>query len=426
LIATGSIAPPRAVPDGFARAAFGAVLLYIVLVYLSPGQAFFDGEELGIAKAPAGVAAAALLLAWLLQDRSLRVGGVVCALLIGHFAIVGLSAGWSLWPSMSLTTFLNGLKYLTIAWLVANLVDRPSRAVTYLHVLALSSVIPAIGEINSWAHGEHLVENGRATWVGNFGNPNDLAFHLDVGLALSLGCRELTPKRWLSIAYIVSIGIMATGVLLTQSRGGLIAAGLVMVLWGMRGVRRGRTLLAVLAIVAIAAWAGPDATWKRARTTLDYQEDASAQGRIDAWRTGINIMKGRPLTGVGAGAFPLAWGEFAPGDAGEARTAHNTFIQVVGETGIPSFALFVGAIALGLLGLTRTAKMAAALGTPDGDRIAIVARSVAIGLAAFVSCSLTGGLAYTWPLYFLLGLAAAVPMIAMQLPRSVPRQHAYQ
>jgi neutral ceramidase len=83
----------------------------------------------------------------------------------------------------------------------------------------------------------------------------------------------------------------------------------------------------VLAIVGAALWAGPAATWQRAGTTLHYDEDASAQGRIDAWRTGLNVMRGRPLTGVGAGAFPLAWAEYAPGDAGAARTAVIGYAQ---------------------------------------------------------------------------------------------------
>ena len=40
------------------------------------------------------------------------------------------------------------------------------------------------------------------------------------------------------------------------------------------------------------------------------------------------------------------------------------------------------------------------------------AQAVIIALAAFISCSLTGGLAYTWPLYFMLGIAAAVSLVA--------------
>src|SRR5205814_4173234 len=119
-----------------------------------------------------------------------------------------------------------------------------------------------------------------------FGNPNDLAYHLAVGIAMALGARELARSRVLRIAYLAALAVMCAAILLTQSRGGLIASGVVVGLHAIRGLRRGRALIGVAAIVAFALYAGPAATWQRAETTLDYREDASAQGRIDAWRTG--------------------------------------------------------------------------------------------------------------------------------------------
>lgn len=397
-----------------AQTAYVALLIYVVLVYLNPGTLFFEGSDVGIAKIAAGIALGGIGLAWLLFDRPLTVGGATGLLLAGHFAIVGASAAWSLWPSMTIETFLDGLKYLAIFVVIVNVVDSPKRATLLLHVLALATLIPAIGTINSWAHGEHLVEDGRATWIGIFGNPNDLAYHLDVGMALALGGRELSSRRWLRLAYLGALAVMASALLLTQSRGGLIAAGAVFGLWGIRGLKRGRTLVGVAAMIALAIWIGPDATWQRAETTMSYKEDASAQGRIDAWRTGVNVLLGRPFTGVGAGAFPLAWPEFAPGDAGAPRTAHNTFVQVSAETGLPSFALFCGAIAVVVIGLGRAGGER--IDREERERFSTVARSVQVGLGGFIVCSLTGGLAYSWPLYFLLGLGAS--LITMANPRA--------
>jgi O-antigen ligase len=399
-----------AVPvEGRARVAFAGLLLYVVLVYSVPGSLFFDGDDVGIAKAAAGLSLGALGLSWLLHDRRLRSGGATALLLALYFAVVGGSAAWSLWPSMTFDVFLDGLKFVAIFFLIVNVVTDCGRAALLVHVIALATVIPAVGTINSWAHGEHLVEETRAAWVGIFGNPNDLAYHLDIGLALGLGARELARSRLLRLAYLAAYAAIATALLLTESRGGLISAGVVLALWAARGLRRGRALIGVILIVSFAAWLGPENTWNRAGTTLDYAQDASAQGRIDAWRTGLNVFKGRPLTGVGAGAFPLSWAEFAPGDAGPARTAHNTLVQVVAETGLPSFLLFGGALLCAALGATAAGRGA---GGADGERRLILAQTVQVGLGGFVCCGVTGGLAYSWPLYLLLGLGAALPAIA--------------
>jgi O-antigen ligase len=160
-------------------------------------------------------------------------------------------------------------------------------------------------------------------------------------------------------------------------------------------------MIAVLALVAL--WA-PDEIWSRAGTTLAYREDLSAQERLDAWRTGLNVIADRPLGGIGSGAFILAWPEYAPGDAGPARTSHNTYVQVAAETGVPSLLLFLAAIAASLLQLERAARAAPDLATP--------ARANQVALAGFLVCSATGGLAFSWPLYLTLGVAASLPRIA--------------
>ena len=402
---------------GRAPIAYAGLLLFCGLVYSNPGNLLFanEAEGAGIAKGAAALGLGALGFSTLLYDRPLRIGGAVGGCLLAFFAWVGLSASWSLWPALTLETLLDGVKYLAIFFLVANVVDTEARAATLVHALAWCSVIPAVGEISSWSRGEHLVEGDRAAWIGIFANPNDLAYHLVVGVALALGARELTARRWLRIAYLGGVGIMGTGILLTQSRGGLIAAAAVLGLWGVRGLQRGRTLIAVLAIAALAIHFAPRATVQRAETIRAYQDDASAQGRIDAWRTGWNVMKALPLTGVGAGAFALAWPEYAPGDAGAPRSAHNTFVQVVAETGLPSLLAFGGALLAAALGLSRPAKPLGRVVALAGDAAAkvwrrqtVLARSVQVGLGGFAVCSLTGGHAYSWPLYLLLGLAAAL------------------
>lgn len=412
----------RRAEPGSGVVAFGALLVFVLLVYSNPGTLFFAGAgDVGIAKVAAGAGLLALGLSWLLRDRPLRMGGALGWMLAGFFALVGLSATWSLWPSMSVTTFVDGLKYFAIYLLVCNVVDRRGRARLLVQTVAWASVIPAVGAIWSWAHGQYLVEGDRAAWIGIFGNPNDLAYHLAVGIALALCARELTRMAWLRLTWLLAIGAMAAAILLTQSRGGLIATATVVGLWSIRGLRRGRTLVATGALALLAIYFAPQATWQRAETISDYQDDASAEGRIDAWRTGLNVAHARPLRGVGAGAFTLAWPQYAPGDAGAPRTSHNTFIQVIAETGVPSLLLFVGALLVGALGLSHAAQQeprsqetlhqdTSDQGSRYGE-LATLSRGVQVGIGAFVVSSLTGGLAYTWPLYLLLGLASSLALI---------------
>ena len=101
-----------------------------------------------------------------------------------------------------------------------------------------------------------------------------------------------------------------------------------------------------------------------------------------------------PTLGVGAGAFLEAYDRYAPGDAESARSAHNSYIMVAAELGLPALCAFIAAIAIALIVLGRRARA--------------LERGLQTGLFAVVVCSVTGGFAFTWPLYFLLGAAAAL------------------
>jgi O-antigen ligase len=110
----------------------------------------------------------------------------------------------------------------------------------------------------------------------------------------------------------------------------------------------------------------------------------------------------------------VAWPDFAPGDAGAARTAHNTFIQLVAELGVPALGLFLVALGLALRGLAPALKRRAA------DPLVPSARGLQCGLAGFAVSSLWGGIAFSWPLYLLLGGAFA----AARLERTSARRRA--
>jgi putative inorganic carbon (HCO3(-)) transporter len=180
----------------------------------------------------------------------------------------------------------------------------------------------------------------------------------------------------------------------------MFATCVVVVLWLLRSVRRAPLILGIAITLGCLVFVSPSNPWRaRNASATAHGVDESARGRLDAWRTGMNIVRERPLTGVGAGAFMIAWPEYAPGDAGMVRSEHNTFVQLVAELGLPALLLFGLALAAGVLGVSRTSRS-------DG-RLAPYARGVQCGLAGFAVCSIWGGIAWTWPVYLLLGLSFA-------------------
>jgi len=403
-IPTAPIAFPsteRRVRSG--HVAFTSLLLFVVLVYSVPGRLFFDNSgDVGIAKAAAALALGALGCSWLLYERRLRMGGALGLALATFFAWMAASSAWSLAPFITRQSIVEAAKFFAIFFLVTNVVDDVHRAQQLLTVFAASSIIPAVGALWSYAHGQHLVEGTRAAWLGTFGDPNDLAYHLATGIAVALAARQLERSRSMRLLWAGGIGMMLIAILFTQSRGGLITTGVVLALYMLQSLRHRRGIIPIVGVVILAALVAPSATWQRAGTTLAYEDDASALGRIDAWNTGRNIFAEQPLAGVGLGTFVVAWAEYAPGDAGPARAPHNTFVQVLAETGLVGLVLFLTALALGLVWalMATRAPETAALGA-----------ATAAGLCAFIVASATLGELNSWPLYILLGLASSLRSI---------------
>jgi putative inorganic carbon (hco3(-)) transporter len=401
---------------GSAALAFFGLCCFIPIVYANPGNWFDGWDAVPFAKIAAGASLAALGGSWLLYNRRLTIGGVQGWALLLLFGLVGMSASWSVWPKFTVDTFLDGLKYLAIFVLIVNTVDSESRLATVVRVIALASAIPAFGAIWSHAHGEHLVEGDRAGWIGIFGNPNDLAYHLVVGVALILAAAQSAKTLPRKLAWYSLLAPVAYGILLTQSRGGMFATCVVVALWLLRSVKRAPLIVGVAVTVGVILFMSPNNPWRtRTQEATAYGVDESAKGRIDAWRTGMNIAKERPMTGVGAGAFMIAWPEYAPGDAGMVRSEHNTFVQLIAELGIPALLLFLVALAGGALGVSRAGKSK----TP----LAPYARGVQCGLAGFAVCSIWGGIAWTWPVYLLLGLAFVTRRLADAQPQAVVQTH---
>jgi hypothetical protein len=123
---------------------------------------------------------------------------------------------------------------------------------------------------------------------------------------------------WLSCTALLLYGIY-----LTNSRGALLAVLAVggVYLWR----RRGPVIAGSLAAAGLMGMKLLSARMQE----LDADEE-SANGRVDAWYTGLHLFTSHPVFGVGAGNFT----EYND------LTAHNSFVLVLAETGFVGYVLW--------------------------------------------------------------------------------------
>ena len=148
------------------------------------------------------------------------------------------------------------------------------------------------------------------------------------------GARE--GKTW--PALVLPALIVALSLTLGRSAwvGTCAAVGLVL---GLRDFRL--TALLPLVIAALFALA-PDTVTSRMMSMFDLR-DPSNRDRVAMLRTGVAMVKARPLTGVGPNQVPRAYPTYRSPDAVEAVNPHlhNVPMQIAAERGLPALAIWI-------------------------------------------------------------------------------------
>lgn len=234
----------------------------------------------------------------------------------------------------------------------------------------------------------HPVNIERLQSVGIFGNPNDFARLLMVGVIICLFEAMRRPLKVHQLLWLVPMATMAYALKLTYSRGGLLAlaAGLGVLFRARYGW--GKTiLLAVVMIPGMALFFGGR------QTDMDVS-GGTGQQRIQIWSDGLARLRESPLLGIGMDHYVEEVG----------YVAHNSFVHCFVELGIVGGTLFTGAVYVACAGLYQLGRRRADVLEPEMRRLGI---SLAAIMAAYIVGMLSSARSYSEFTYALLGLIAA-------------------
>ena len=185
-----------------------------------------------------------------------------------------------------------------------------------------------------------LTSNRPFAWFGGY--PNALAGYLVIAFAPTLAWIWMRARGWDArvkwIALVVAGGLMVFCLVLTGSRGGFVAFG-VMALTTLgccvpKGNRRA-ILVVVGLVVALAV-----VVVLGQRGGLLHFGAQSVESRMDYWRGAVAIAKDHPWVGTGPGTFGSIYPKYKTALTEEAQTVHNNFLQMWSDSGVLAFVAF--------------------------------------------------------------------------------------
>ena len=231
-------------------------------------------------------------------------------------------------------------------------------------IFAAVLLAAAVAEI---AAGTATTEIASERLHGPFINPDHFAGYLEIALAVAFGAiwaealtgadraRSLPDRaarferRLLPLAsFILLWGFLAGGIVLTRSRGGILAAALstfALLFVGLWARRRRKALSVLLAsllsvLVGVAFVAGATKREALLRFLASDPRDIGADLRVAIWKTSLKAASEFRLFGSGLGTFREAFRRFQPrGLEGLVEQAHCDALQFLATGGWIGLAL---------------------------------------------------------------------------------------
>ncbi|ROL70866.1 O-antigen ligase [Pseudomonas vranovensis] len=346
----------------------------LAIITLVPLEGLFKDSELTASKMIG--AALALVLVLQLAVKQLpaeRLRSSMWRLLLGFLALYLLSFLASDSSEMSLGHFRElavGLLLFGITLLVGRDLDLPMM----YRLVTLSVSLTCIMAMVSAKY----QDEGRA--AGLLEDPNVFAMLIAIAVPMALWLVFNSPRRLHKLFWIACCILLLAGMTKTNSRSGLvvllISLGIVLVHYRtqvahLRPRHLGFAMLGLAILLPTLVALMPESYVARIQSLallksgVNAFKDDSLGRRSSYIVVGSKMIREHPVLGTGPGTFPLHYATTGYAKAFSAnrkvgdlyRRAHNTYLEIFSEVGIPAGILFVSMVLLALYNVWHARRL---------------------------------------------------------------------
>jgi putative inorganic carbon (HCO3(-)) transporter len=360
------------------------------LLFAIPFSPTFGVEDAGFSISAFEPLALLLILFWIMRGLTRReiflpregLFGALVLLLSVLFLAGGGATSYPLAIKETLKWVLLVLAYIFTRVTIRD--DRAVRAVlTALFVAGAGQALWGVIQFVLGIGPPAFAIGGFMRAYGNFGQPNPFAGYLGTILPLALAMVLVPhPGRFRAVA-LLAVALTGLGILLSLSRGawlGLaISVAVMLVAWSQRA--RGLVLpfTVMVAIVIVLGMFNilPPILANRitsvtdnfgvfdVRTVTLTSENFAVVERMAHWQAGWAMFVDHPFLGVGPGNYPALYPNYyiPPWEAALGH-AHNYYLNMAAEAGVPGLLALLLVLFLAFRGLRRRLRVASAQASP--------------------------------------------------------------
>lgn len=317
-----------------------ALLSYFWIFYLHPGSHWW-GEGLPDLRLSLLAACVAIISVFFRSEKTKGrwLSSYGSRILLAYTFWMWLQLGWAISYGVQLDGAILWTKYLMLHYVVFKIVNDEAKAEIFFWAQIVGCFI------FGWAAFRTDV-SGRLESVGGPGvdDANLLAAHLIPGLAIAgfMFLGQSGVKRWLAF---LTIPFILNAIILTQSRGALVSMALsAPVAWYLapKSCRKSISVAILLGGLLFLGLSNEE-FWERAASLAGGKEQAAEETRVGLIKPQLRMAEDYPL---GAGhrgnefLSPIYMPSELLSNSGN-RSAHNTFLAVLVDQGIPGAILLI-------------------------------------------------------------------------------------
>lgn len=298
-----------------------------------------------------------LLIYQLVILQKLRIPPLLTSLLLLFLGWMSLSTVFSKDPATSIWELLRFFAYSMLFISIYNLVkDNPKTEKMLLWAVAVIFSVFLLRDLQIYVLKGNLVSGayfmGLMAWHNQMGG--FLLFLIPLLLALFLAAKSTLTKYIYLIMILISLGSL----ILTRSRGSwlsLVVAFMLFIFLNFKKINLkilgliGAVVIIFTALFAIKPITNTEIAPPLYQEIMSKSRSVSGNVRVSQHESGLRLSSDYPFFGVGPGGFGLAITHYQTVPWLYSPLAHDYFLKVITELGIPGFLLFASIVVLSIL-----------------------------------------------------------------------------
>jgi probable O-glycosylation ligase (exosortase A-associated) len=358
------------------------------------------------------------IFGWMLVERRRIPGDATSWLIIAFMIVITISTYFAIVPEEAWPKWWITIKALFYVLLTAALLTNRVRihALIWIMVIAVGFYGIKGGIFTLLTGGNFRIYGPDGTAIGD---NNHIAAALVVVMPLMNYLGRQSKNEMLRTGSRIAMGLCLLSVLASYSRGSFLALIAMLPFLMTHAKHKFVTTLFTVVMLAFSIAFMPGQWVERIQTIQTYQQDSSAEGRLEMWRAATKMAMARPLVGVGfKGPYiQSVMDQYSPGTG--ARAVHSIWFENLGENGFIALLIWVALAVVGIQNcrviIRRTRDAPALKWANDLGHMSLVALIGFYVGGSFLSLSY-------WDFYFtmLVILAATRRIVAAELATENP------